>query len=156
MSSARVGRRWQWSDDGLAEVVSADLGVPVELVGPGHYSDLADSVLVTTAATHTAVEQGFGRVLDGRRWRTNVHLDGVVPPFEEHGWEGRTLTVGDVVLRLLHPCKRCTIPTWEVGGDKRTPELLEWFHRERDAVFGINARVEVAGTLRAGDAVALA
>lgn len=153
--TAPDGRRWQWSDHGLGEVVSAHLGLPVGLAGPGHYSDLADSVLVTTTATHAAVEAGFGRPLDRRRWRTNVHLDGTVPAFAEHGWQGRTLTVGDVVLRLLHPCKRCAIPTWEPGGARRAPELLQWLHRERDAVFGINARVEVPGLLRVGAPVVL-
>jgi hypothetical protein len=149
------GDRWHWCDEGLADVLSDDLGVPVDLAGPGRYSDLADSVLVTTTATHEGVEAAFGRPLDGRRWRTNLHLDGDVPAFAEHGWEGRTLTVGDVVLRLLHPCRRCTIPTWEPGGAARTPELLQWFHREAAGTFGINARVEVPGTLRVGDRAVL-
>jgi uncharacterized protein YcbX len=152
--AAPDGRRWRWSDPGLAEVVSADLGVPVGLSPPGSYSDLADSVLVTTAATHAGVEAGFGRLLDARRWRTNVHLDLDAPAFAEHGWEGRSLVVGRaphaVVLRLLHPCRRCTIPTWSPDGAERLPELLRWFHRTSEGRFGINARVEVAGELAVG------
>ena len=151
--TAPDGHRWHWHDEGLPEVLSDDLGIPVGLAGPGSYSDLADSVLVTTTATHDGVEAGFGSALDARRWRTNLTLDLDAPAYAEDGWEGRTLVVGDVVLRLLHPCKRCTIPTWAPGGAERTPELLQWFHRERAGVFGINARVEVPGVLRAGDAV---
>lgn len=151
--TAPDGRRWAWSDDGLAEVLSEDLGLPVGLAARGGYSDLADSVLVTTVATHAGVEERFGRPLEAHRWRTNLTLELDAPAFAENAWEGRTLVVGEVVLRLLHPCKRCTIPTWAPGGRERTPELLAWFHREADGVFGINARVEVPGVVRRGDDV---
>lgn len=151
--TAPDGRRWAWSDEGLAQVLSEDLGIPVALTGPGGYRDLVDSVLVTTLATHAGVEAGFGRPLEAHRWRTNLTLDLDAPAFAENGWQGRTLVVGEVVLRLLHPCQRCTIPTWAPGGRERTPELLQWLHREAGGVFGINARVEVAGVLRDGDPV---
>ena len=137
-----------WSDPALAACVSDDVGVPVQAVAGGRYSDLADSVLVTTSATHDGVEALFGRPLAVERWRTNLHLELSAPAFAEHGWEGSWLVGGEVVLRLLHPCKRCTIPTWAPGGGERLPELLRWFHREHAGRFGINARVEVPGVLR--------
>jgi uncharacterized protein len=153
------GGGWAW-DDALRDALRADLGAPVDLAGPGRFADLDDSVLVTTAATHTAVEQGFGQPLDARRWRTNLHLDLDAAGHAEQGWEGGALVVGDperdgVVLRLLHPCRRCTIPTWAPGGRERLPELLQWFHASAGGVFGINARVERAGELRVGDRVLL-
>ena len=144
-----------WSDPGLSADVSSDVGVPVQAVAGARYWDLEDSVLVTTRATHDGVEQLFGRPLEVERWRTNLHLDLSAPAFAEHGWEGSRLTVGDVVLRLLHPCRRCTIPTWSPGGRERLPDLLRWFHREHAGRFGINARVEVPGLLRVDDAVTL-
>lgn len=150
------GKQWEWSDPRLASAVSDDLGVPVGLVRGERYPDLENSVLVTTGATHHAVERLFGRPLEVARWRTNLHLDLAEEPFAEHGWEGRRLRVGDVVLQLLHPCRRCTIPTWEPGGRVRTPELLAWFHREHAGRFGINARVEVPGVLGVDDAVEFA
>lgn len=142
-----------WDDPALARAVSDDVGVPLAPAPAGRYWDLDDSVLVTTSATHDGVERLFGRPLEQDRWRTNVHLSLDAPAFAEHGWEGGRLHVGSgegaVVLRLLHPCKRCTIPTWAPGGRERTPELLAWFHREHAGRFGINARVERAGVLRA-------
>jgi uncharacterized protein len=140
----------EWGDPQLAAAVSEDVGVPLADAGPGRYWDLEDSVLVTTQATHDGVEQLFGHPLELERWRTNLHLVLDAPSFAEHGWEGGRLVVGDVVLRLLHPCRRCTIPTWAPGGRERTPELLAWFHREHAGRFGINARVEAPGVLRAG------
>ena len=151
------GRSWSWSEPGLAEALSADLERPVELLhDPAGCSDLPDSVLVTTTASHRAVEAAYGARLEPQRWRTNVHLDGDLPPLSEHGWEGRRLLVGDVVLRLLHPCKRCTIPTYAPGGLARSPELLRFFSAgEHAGPFGINARVEVPGVLERGAPVVL-
>lgn len=148
--TAPDGRRWSWDDDGLAEVVSDDVGVPLALADPGRYWDLADSVLLTTSATHDAVVAQYGRPLEQARWRTNLHVELDAEAFAENGWEGGRVVVGDVVLRLLHPCKRCTIPTWAPGGRERDRELLQWFHREAAGTFGINARVEVAGELAVG------
>ena len=151
------GRSWSWDDPDLPAALSADLDRPVRVVAvPAGAQDLADSVLVTTAATHRAVEQAFGARLEPSRWRTNVHLDGDLPPFVEHSWEGGTLQVGEVVLRLLHPCKRCTIPTYAPGGLARTPELLRHLSAgEHAGPFGINARVEVPGVLVRGADVGL-
>lgn len=148
------GRSWRWSDPALPSALRADLGVPVDVAPRGSYADLADSVLVTTAATHAGVEQGYGTPLDRRRWRTNLHLDLAAPAFAEAAWEGRTLVVGDVVLRLLHPCKRCTIPSWSPDGRERSRDLLAFFHGDGGRrTFGINARVVHPGRVRAGDPV---
>lgn len=146
------GTAWRWDDPGLPAALSADLGVAVGVSPRGGYSDLASSVLVTTTATHAAVERELGRPLDPGRWRTNVVLDLDAPAFAETGWEGGTLAVGDAVLRLLHPCRRCTIPTWEPDGSARAPEVLLWLLRHTGQVFGINARVEREGRLHRGDA----
>lgn len=149
------GRRWEWADPALDGVLSEDLGLAVGRAGPGGYADLADSVLITTTATHAEVERRFGRPLDPRRWRTNLMLDLDAPPFAEAGWEGRTITVGDVALRLLHPCRRCTIPTWAPDGSARSAHLLPWLTEHAGSVFGINARVERAGQVRADAAVSI-
>lgn len=145
------GGTWRWSDPALPAALTADLGAAVEpRTGGGPFADLADSVLVTTRASHAAVEQAFGRPLDPRRWRTNVELALDLPAFAEEGWQGGRIVVGDAVLRLLHPCRRCTIPTWEPGGRQRNPELLRWLLTEHTGCFGINARVEVPGVLDVG------
>ena len=150
------GRTWSWSDPALPGALADDLGVPVGLShDDGGHADLARSVLVTTAASHRAVEHETGGRLEPARWRTNLHLDLDAPAYAEDAWEGRRLVVGDVVLRLLHPCQRCTIPTYAPGGLRRDPALLRFFAAERKGPFGINARVEVPGVLEAGAPVVL-
>lgn len=151
------GRTWAWADPALATALTDDLGRPVAVVAvPSGAQDLGDSVLVTSDATHRAVEAAYGARLEPARWRTNVHLETDLPAFAEHGWEGGTLTVGPVVLRLLHPCRRCTVPTYAPGGLARSPELLRHFSvGEHAGPFGINARVEVPGVLERGAAAEL-
>lgn len=152
------GRTWSWSDPGLAPALSADLDRPVTLTSePAGCQDLERSVLVTTTSSHRAVEAAFGAPLEVARWRTNLHLHGDdLPALAEHGWEGGRLRIGEVVLRLLHPCRRCTIPTYAPGGLARTPDLLRFFSAgEHAGPFGINARVEVAGVLERGAPVEL-
>lgn len=149
------GSTYRWDDPELPTALSSALGVPVGVSPRGGYSDLASSVLVTTTATHAAVERAVGRPLDGGRWRTNLTLDLDSEPFAESTWEGGTLQVGDVVLRLLHPCRRCTIPTWQPDGSERTPDVLLWLLEHNAQVFGINARVEQAGDVHVGDDVSV-
>jgi uncharacterized protein YcbX len=151
--TAPGGQRWDWHDPAFVPALRADLGVPLEPAGPGRFADLADSVLVTTTATHRDVSERFGRELDRRRWRTNLVVDVDAPAFAEAGWQGAGVTVGDVELSLLHPCRRCAIPTWAPDGGGRAPELLRWFLQHSGGVFGINARVVRAGTIAVGDPV---
>ncbi len=157
--TAPDGAAYAWGDPALDAALSADLGHPVTAADvPGGAADLAASVLVTTAASTAELAHRYGAPLEHRRWRTNVHLALDAGAFAEEGWEGRALHVGGddgVVLRLLHPCRRCTITTWAPGGRARTPDLLRWIVTEHSGVLGINARVERPGVLRTGDAVAL-
>jgi uncharacterized protein YcbX len=150
------GQDFSWDDSDLPEVLSGDLGRTVSPVrDEGLQQDLPDSILVTTAASHQDVQQAIG-MLSLDRWRTNLHLDIGPTPFAEMGWEGRRLLVGSVEFALLHPCKRCVIPTRNPGTDakpSRWPELLRWLARERGQIFGINARPLTAGEIRTADPV---
>jgi uncharacterized protein YcbX len=87
------------------------------------------------------------------RFRANLVLEGL-PAYEEDFI--RTLRIGDVTLRAVKRCARCTVP----GVDPATgvaspvvPDLLAAYRRTDDGVmFGMNAIV-VAGAgaeLRAG------
>jgi uncharacterized protein YcbX len=119
--------------------------------------DLERSVLVTTAATLAALAQELGTTLDLRRFRTNVHLELDAAAWEENGWEGRTLSfAGGVVLRLLHPCVRCAIPTRDPDTQVKWPQLLRHLDAHHDTLFGINARVLQGGRVAIGESVEIA
>ncbi len=144
-----------WDDPELPAALADDLGRHVELrVNPRGQPDLPDSVLVTTRATHEAVERDLGRTLDPRRWRTNVHVElDDVPAFTEEAWEGRTLTIGAATFTLLHPCVRCVIPTRDPDTQEKAADILRHLTREHGGLFGMNARAHGPARVRVGDAV---
>lgn len=156
--TAPDGRAFGWGDTGLPGALAEDLGRrAVELRrDPGGQQDLGDSLLVTTDATHRALEAELGASVDPRRFRTNLHLALDAAPWDEHGWEGgRMVFSGGVVLRLLHPCERCVIPTRNPETGEKWPALLRHLARAHETLFGVNARVEVEGTIREGERVAV-
>ncbi|MCW3010104.1 MAG: hypothetical protein JWO90_508 [Solirubrobacterales bacterium] len=139
--TAPDGTRYGWADPELPAALEADLGRPVALrTVPTGQQDLLDSVLVTTQATHDAVEQELGRALDPRRWRTNILVELDADAFAEEAWEGRSLTIGAASFTLLHPCVRCVIPTRDPETQEKAADLLRHLTRQHGGLFGMNAR----------------
>jgi len=154
--TAPDGRVFAWSHPGLSAALGEDLGREVSLKRDvAGQQDLERSVLVTVDATRDAVESALGRPLALGRFRTNLHLELDADPFAEEGWEGRTLAVGEARFELLHPCRRCVIPTRDLETQDKWPELLRWLTNERDGLFGINARPLGRATIGVGDRVEL-
>ncbi len=152
--TAPDGTRHAWGDPALPAALAADLGRPVVLHRDvAGQQDLADSVLVTTAATLAALEAEMGQPVDLRRFRPNVHVVLDAPAFAEQGWQGRRLTVGEAELELLHPCVRCVIPTRHPDNQVKWAELLRHLARAHQTLFGINARPLRPATIHAGDPV---
>jgi uncharacterized protein YcbX len=147
---------YAWNDPRLRSALSRDLGREVRLRRDiAGIQDLERSLLITSEATRAALAEELGAPLDLRRFRTNLHLelDGVAP-WEEHGWEGATLRfAGGAVVRLLHPCVRCAIPTRDPDTQAKSPELLRHLAARHDTLFGINARVLQSGRIAAGETV---
>jgi len=149
-----AGLELGWADPELPEVLAADLGRAVTLHrDPAGQQDLPRSVLVTTRATHEAVERELGRPLDARRWRTNVHVELDVPAYAEEEWEGRELRIGTARFRLLHPCVRCVIPTRDPDTQAKAPELLRLLTRDHGGLFWMNARPLGPARIAVGDGV---
>lgn len=155
--TAPDGRSFDWEHADLPAALAEDLGRPVELRrDPRGIQDLADSVLITFEATRTALATELAVPLDLRRFRSNIHLTFDAPAWAELGWEGATLEwAGGVVMRLLHPCQRCVIPTRHPDTQEKWPLLLRHLARTHATSFGINARVERPGEIAAGEGVSL-
>lgn len=153
--TAPDGHDFLWDDPRLRHALAADLGHPVALRRDvAGIQDLERSVLLTTDASHRALEAELGTPIDPRRFRTNLHLALDAPAWADLGWEGRTLScAGGLVLELLHPCVRCAIPTRDPDTQAKWPVLLRHLHAEHGQRFGINARVLRAGRVETGEAV---
>jgi len=146
----------RWDDPGLPAALEADLGWPVVLRRDlSGQQDLGDSLLVTVDSSLEALGAALDLPPDVRRFRPNIHVELDAEPFAEERWEGRRICVGDVVLKLLHPCERCVIPTRDPDTQERDSRVLMWLIREHRELFGINAEVPEPGLIAVGAPVAL-
>jgi MOSC domain-containing protein len=95
------------------------------------------------------------QVLDMRRFRPNLVVDGDLEPFAEDGWT--RLVVGDVELRFAGRCGRCVLTTIDPDTQAKGKEPLRTLARHRRAEgevwFGIQMVPVRFGTITVGDAV---
>jgi uncharacterized protein YcbX len=136
-------------DDSMPRACSADWtqGVPATT----EFSD-GYPVLVISQASLDDLNSRLPKALPMERFRPNVVIDGVEPYGEDRIHE---LRLGDVTLRMVKPCTRCSITTTDqqsgtVDGEEPLRTLKGYrFDRElRGVCFGQNAIV-VSGAGRA-------
>ncbi len=123
-------------------------------------------VSVTSAAYMSAIslinldsvrdlERAVGQPVDPLRFRANVFFEGV-PAWDELGWVGRELMLGDVRVRILKRTVRCPATEVDPATGKRdldVPRALAAHVGHRD--MGVYAEVLSDGTIRPGDALTL-
>ena len=88
---------------------------------------------------------------DGRRFRSNVLLDGE----GEDALVGEVVRLGDALLHISKRISRCVMTTRPQPGLGADPGVLRTIARERDACLAVGALVAEAGTVRIGDALTL-
>lgn len=142
----------------LAAAVGAHLDRPVRLLlrdetdmGNGDFP-----VSVMAEATLGALGPALdGVVPDARRFRMNVTLDDAAP-WEEHGWAGREIALGEAVLRGAETVPRCVMTTLDPESGVGYVPVLKALARtrgKRDVKLGLWCDVVRPGTVRVGDAV---
>jgi uncharacterized protein YcbX len=112
--------------------------LPVGMMAPGTFQDVAPVTIMTTAALRRAGELQPGSQWDPRRFRPNLLLEVEGTGFIENEWVGRQLRVGEVVFSVAAPIPRCvmtTLPQEDLSADR---EILRTVARHN--------RVDVAGT----------
>ena len=137
-----------------AAALSEFLQRPVRLLARDAGERGADDAPVTIMSEASLTALG---VPDGRRFRMSITLDGV-EAWEEHGWGGRELAVGDAVLRVTEPVPRCVVTTRDPERGRRdapTLKRLAELRGKRDVTFGMWCEVRAPGRVRVGDEAAL-
>jgi uncharacterized protein YcbX len=130
--------------------------VDVDHAGPGHRVGFADGypLLLLSEGSLDELNRRLEAPLPMDRFRPNVVVDGCGPHAEDR-W--RRLRVGDVEMRVVKPCSRCSITTVDQATAARGPEPLATLADYRLAggkvLFGQNLVHESRGTLRVGDVV---
>jgi len=97
-------------------------------------------------------------VLDARRFRMLIEVDGLAP-YEEDGWQGARIRVGDSIVRVGERMPRCVMTTLHPDtGVQDTPVLhtLATYRKVgTQVVLGVYGDVERPGPIAVGDRVEL-
>ena len=145
----------------FAAAISEHIGAPVDLVARAGAAVGADDFPVTlmSRASLAALRGALGDdALDGRRFRMTITIEGV-EAWDEHGWAGREVAVGDAVLRVAEPTPRCVVTTRDPDSGRRDAPVLKTLADLRgkdDVTFGVWCDVVAPGRVRVGDATVLA
>ncbi|MCV9939042.1 MOSC domain-containing protein [Boseaceae bacterium BT-24-1] len=158
------GERWAGPQDTeLLEGLSQAFGFmpvlkPFDAFGSGGFRpryEHAPIHLVTSAAIRSLERELPGSVIDVRRFRPNILVDcpdgfDAIP---EHGWIGREIRIGDVVLKGREPCGRCGFITIAQEGLPVDVEILRTVVKRHERNFGIYCDVVTPGEIAAGAVV---
>lgn len=163
---ARVGKPYRGKEHNLLHTVTepheaariaARSGVHVEVrAQPGErYFDAAPISLIFDRWI-AQVERALDMPLDPRRWRPNFYaLAAADFSLDEDALLGRTIDLGEVVLRVRDTIKRCVTTTYDIETGEREDDVLLYVAQNRANVMGVYCEVELAGTVRVGDALRL-
>jgi uncharacterized protein len=148
----------------FADALSAFVGRTVRLLRcdrDGDGPDVEPLTAVSDASVRDLGRRGGRDDLDSRRFRINLELGGC-EPYEEDTWEGTRLQVGEAVVRVLGQIPRCVVTTQSPDTGAKDWDTLTRIAKYRPRIrgdgglpFGVYARVEQPGSLRAADEVAL-
>lgn len=124
---------------------------------PGTFFDAAAVHLLTTATLDRLRALAPGSRVAVPRFRPNfvIELDDDPGGFVEDRWIGRTIALGEVLLRVDGPCPRCVMTTLAQGDLPRDPDVLRAAVRGNAGNVGVYATVARAGPVRLGDALTL-
>jgi uncharacterized protein YcbX len=142
----------------LSAAVSGYLGRPVHLFkrAPEHIGNDDQPVTLMSEASLQALAPEFnGTAPDSRRFRMTITVTGT-DAWAEHGWGGREVAIGEVMLGVIAPVPRCVITTHnpETGAtDARILHALARLRGKNDITFGIWCDILRPGPIRVGDAV---
>jgi len=126
---------------------------------PRTFFDVAVVHLVTTGTIerlHALYPEGR---FEARRFRPNIVV--ATGPdeqgFVENDWIGHSVLIGNEVrLQVTGPCSRCVMTTLPQGDLPHDSGILRTAAQHNQANVGVYAKVIAGGTIRRGDALALA
>ncbi len=120
--------------------------------GTSHFDAGAVSLVGTATLEWCARELGVDA--DRRRLRTNVIVE-TAEPFEEEGWVGHEVAIGDVRLSVVERVERCRTIDLAQDGVATTTPWLKALASGRELCVAVYADVVDPGSLAVGDVVAV-
>ena len=111
--------------------------------------------LMSTASLDALSQALDGDVPDARRFRMSITVDGA-GAWDENGWAGSEVDVGEVRVRIVEPVPRCVVTTRDPDEGRRDVPVLKALaalHGKKDVTFGVWCEVSRPGRVRLGDPV---
>ena len=122
--------------------------------GGGHHR----ASIVSLASVADLGSRGGREDLDPRRFRMLIELDGL-EPYGEDAWDGRTVRIGEAVLRVGRRMPRCAMTTLSPDTGVKDFDTLAVLAEHRkvgsELLFGVYGDVMQAGRIQVGDRVEL-
>lgn len=121
---------------------------------PGTHYDCWPLMVMTTSALYALESALPDSVIDIRRFRPSVVIDGAPSGHAEFAWKGKKAQIGSATIEFLDPCPRCVMPTRAINDD--IPEdraILRHIVRDLDQNLGVYARVLMPGVFSVDDDV---
>jgi uncharacterized protein YcbX len=138
--------------------------MPLALMAPGTFQDVAPVTILTTAALAAMTAHYPDGSWHPARFRSNLLLEVDGDEVVENEWQGRQLAIGDVVLEVTVPSPRCvmtTLPQLDLPRDREILRTVAKHNRVefgdfgRWACLGVYASVTTPGEVAVGDPVTL-
>lgn len=130
-----------------------------------NFFDFGAIHLVTTASTKQLADHAPESRFDPHRFRPNIVVDTPDVGFVENGWQGHTLSIGQVRLTVGIPVPRCVMTTLAQGDLPADRNVLRAISKNNRVdilatgtpypCVGVYADVAVAGELAVGDTVTI-
>jgi uncharacterized protein YcbX len=141
-------------------------GEPVRLVratGSLGGFDVHPVSLLSDASVRALTDDRPDEVLDSRRFRMTITVEGV-PAFTEDAWLGEAVRIGDSVVRVTSPVRRCAAVQKDPDGADGRKHALRRIKEVRGTMttplgrglhLGVYGDVEQSGYVQVGDSVRL-
>ena len=122
---------------------------------PGTYFDAFPIMLMTQQSLDTMSQAAPNSAFDEKRFRANFILDvrGSTDRFPEQAWIGKQLHMGDVVLKVIDTCPRCSMTTHATDTLPRDTDIMRHLVTEAEGHLGVYAKVVCGGTITQGQTV---
>lgn len=122
---------------------------------PGTYFDAFPIMLMTQQSLDTMSHAAPNSAFDEKRFRANFILDveGSTDRFPEQAWIGKELRIGEVVLKVIDTCPRCSMTTHATDTLPRDTDIMRHLVTEAEGNLGVYAKVVRSGTVTQGQTV---
>lgn len=122
---------------------------------PGTYFDAFPIMLMTQQSLNTMSQAAPNSAFDEKRFRANfiLDVDGSTDRFPEQAWIGKELHIGEVVLKIIDTCPRCSMTTHATDTLPRDTDIMRHLVTTAEGNLGVYAKVVRGGIIAQGQTV---